>query len=545
MSDKIKFCSLQDAIQFWNNEHTQKIVPHNYQTSQEMRTAGLGRTIFAAYNVKKGWSLQEVGGGSSILAWVIRVIRQCVLLRKIFGYQETVLGKEQKMELQALLVSLTFLKKAAETSNLEITEKKAATEKPKEPVKPKKLAKASASTNSASTENSKYTALKKKYDALQKELEESLKRLKDANEKAEEIRGLLFNSFSCSSGLHKSIKEGSNDANNESDKNEAIPDVIQDEELIEYFPTFIELSKVDEEIKIEREKIKNIKNRLQNIFLDAPEEEKKKVADEGNKKPSESIKKIREILKKGNKKTDLTKAETRLIGLLELRVVNILREKINSLEATQKFERGKKQYLIDMSEVLKKWKDYSEDVKVFQEFLSVNQEQPSSQKTSQPEPHDTANAEEVLENNVRSPVQSPRSSGGDDVANADEGEDLTDATSPKGSVNGEPEPSVASPKNGGGENSFGSPTAEEPAEMNGVASPVASPMGNNGGFGFASPSSPRSPNGHMNGASPFTPTAGEPSPKKKSSSAPVTPATPAVGAKANGKVSKLMEKFNK
>jgi hypothetical protein len=111
MSAKIKFCSLENAIDRWNAGHKQKINPHNYQTSVERKTAGLGKTIFASYNEKTGWAFRQVGCGNRVFAWVARVIRACALLRAIFGFRETILPKAQKQELRAMLVHLVVTEK--------------------------------------------------------------------------------------------------------------------------------------------------------------------------------------------------------------------------------------------------------------------------------------------------------------------------------------------------------------------------------------------------------------------------------------------------
>jgi hypothetical protein len=111
MSAKIKFCSLENAIEIWNGANKQKINPHNYQTSTERKTAGLGTTIFASYNDKTGWAFRQVGCGNRVFALVARVIRACALLRAIFGFRDTVLPKAQKQELRAMLVNLVVMKK--------------------------------------------------------------------------------------------------------------------------------------------------------------------------------------------------------------------------------------------------------------------------------------------------------------------------------------------------------------------------------------------------------------------------------------------------
>lgn len=94
------------AVQEWNNAHTKEPIKLNgYHSTQDMRVAGIGRTIFAYYNKEKGWKFEHVGCGWSPLACIILVLRQCCIFRMLSGYDETVLPFAQKIEMRNHLIS--------------------------------------------------------------------------------------------------------------------------------------------------------------------------------------------------------------------------------------------------------------------------------------------------------------------------------------------------------------------------------------------------------------------------------------------------------
>src|ERR1700719_1289576 len=95
--------SLDEAIQIWNKDHSGKqIKPHQYRTVEDIKAASIGTTIFFAYNEKKGWEIRELGYGYRVFAWIAKLIRKCTFLRKIFGYEGTILQKPQKQALVAM-----------------------------------------------------------------------------------------------------------------------------------------------------------------------------------------------------------------------------------------------------------------------------------------------------------------------------------------------------------------------------------------------------------------------------------------------------------
>lgn len=97
------YVTLATAVCEWNTaNHSRPITPTEYRSKADLRAAGIGRTIFATYNEETGWKLKHVGLGMDCLARVVKVLRQCCILRALFGLSTSVLNTAQKDEFRAV-----------------------------------------------------------------------------------------------------------------------------------------------------------------------------------------------------------------------------------------------------------------------------------------------------------------------------------------------------------------------------------------------------------------------------------------------------------
>lgn len=107
--------SITDAIDAYNSANPKAKIEQQYKTHADMRTAGIGRTLFFAYNEENGYRIETLGWGYRVLAWISRLFRHSCCCSK----KETHLTPVQKFEVLAALTDKSFNRMFSNYADLE------------------------------------------------------------------------------------------------------------------------------------------------------------------------------------------------------------------------------------------------------------------------------------------------------------------------------------------------------------------------------------------------------------------------------------------